>query len=601
MRLAGALSLCRKSSMDLRRIYFTMRCLLCVTLGSGFLIFISAFFDLTVSKKVASVDNIYSFSSVDLRRDIARDLRNALKELKRAKDYNQAPTCRTLLQIERILGRLDPRMVPLIETDPQKQMRQLGAVNGTESVEVCPEHYRGHDPNDPYYSKAFISDCPNKVPIKEVVSIIIDGTDYKESVLQTLLERISERHEGIKIYVALTQKNLNEVVKKNSFIATVRVTSSTPPAVRWMRLIRRVTTKYVLVGTNIASFSPDTDLERLVRVLRLVPQVSYVSGATRNETGHWTIECYQARLELYGMALREGYTNSAEECMYCDAVNAPFLTTTKMFTSFPLDERLPLDILFFDWFLRIRATDGLGMVCPDVLFFVNGDMKKSLRDRESWIKLALKLGVTDMYLPARNTHRFTCEEAGLSCNRPSKDLASPPCCVARLSRALREAIASFDRAAVSVHITGNTVVGGVKGGLQPWEADAYLATGSSLQEIKTVLAELRRYGFRVEPQPRETIPTYNLYAHSHKIILHVQPINMEGSLPDEERETPTRINIGNGWVPAPPNPGLYARGLQGRRSLQHRPSDGSWPRCHDPKHHACLDHLPLDGSWSRLR
>ncbi|XP_064112016.1 uncharacterized protein LOC135219296 [Macrobrachium nipponense] len=604
LRLTSTLSFLRKCSVDQWRVNFTIRCLACVTLGSGIVIFLSTFFDLIASKnqvKVTSFDHLNCFASVDLRRNIARDLRNALNDLKRAKDYNLPPMAHNLLQIEGILGRLDPRMLPVANSDPATQMRQLTAENSTEWVEVCPEKYKGQDPDDFYYTTAFTSDCPNKVPTKEFLSIIIDGTDYKKSTLETLLASISERYKDVKLYVALTQRSNTEIIRRYSAVTAVRVTSSTPPAVRWMRLIRQVSTKYVLVGYNMAAFSPDTDLERLVRVLRLVPHVTYVSGATRNETGHWTVECYQARLELYGMALREGYTSSAEDCMYCDAVNGPFLTTTKSLISTPLDERLPLDVVFFDWFLRVRADDGLGMVCPDVLFFVSGDMKKSLQDHGSWRKLAHKLGVTDVYLPARNIHHFTCEEAGLSCDDRTNDLASPPCCVARLSRALREAIAAFDRAAVSVHIAQNTVVGGVKGGLQPWEPDVYLTTGSTYLEIEKVLTELRRFGFLIHLTAKDGIRAYRLRAHNHNIILSVRPINMGGSLPDGDKETPTRIHIGNGWVPAPPNPGLYARGLQGHGSLRHRPTNGTWPRCRDPDHHACLDHLPLDGSWSRLR
>lgn len=408
------------------------------------------------------------------------------------------------------------------------------------------------------------------------------------------------RYDGVTILVAVSDNSAVRVAQGYLGVKAVRVTSSTPTSVRWARMFRLVTTNYVLVCYNMIAFSPYTDVERLIRAFRILPNAAYASGATRNESGHWAVECFQARLELYGLILREGYTSSALECMYCDAVGGPFLTTAQMLTAIPLDERLSGNAAFVDWFLRVRANGGLGLACPDVLFFISGGRKALWANRKSWAPLAAKWGVTDVFLPLRHYHHFTCQEARLTCDVP-EDLAVPPCCLSFLGRSLRDVIIVLEATGLMVHVAGTTVVGGVKGGLQPWQKDAHVAVMGSQGDLQRCLDILRRGGFSADLSEEEEEPTYILTSHEHTIFLHLLTLDLKGDLPTSQRSTHTSMFVAGAWLPAPPNPGLYARGLVGPGSLQHRPPGGAWPKCSDPAHHSCLDHLPLDGTWTKLR
>lgn len=411
---------------------------------------------------------------------------------------------------------------------------------------------------------------------------------------------LTRRYDGVKILVAVIGSSSVRVAEGYVGVKAVRVTASTPTSVRWSRMLRLVGTKYVLVCYTAVAFSPYTDVERLIRALRLLPHAAFVSGATRNETGHWAVECFQARLELYALMLREGYTASALECMYCDVVGGPFLTTLAQLAATPLDERLTGSAVFVDWFLRVRANGGLGAACPDVLFFTAGGRKALWANRRSWTPLAAKWGVTDILLPLRHYHHFTCQEAKLSCAVP-QDLAAPPCCLAFLGRSLRDVVTVLEATGLTVQVAESTVVGGVKGGLQPWQTDAHLAVMGSQGELRLCLDILRRGGFSADLSEEEEDPTYVLASQDLTLFLHPLTLDLQGDLPTSQRATPTRMHVAGAWLPAPPNPGLYARGLAGPGSLQHRPPGEAWPKCSDPAHHSCLDHLPLDGTWTKLR
>ncbi|XP_071539136.1 uncharacterized protein [Panulirus ornatus] len=542
--------------------------------------------------------------AIDLKRDVARGLRNILDDLRRAKDHKMAPEARTLLALQRALGQLDPRLLPMDPLDLPTQQQLLEADNQTAMpghptlLEVCTEMYMGAEYDLPYHTKAFLAECQNKVPLRELVTITIDATHDSTTDLDDLLEAIVLRYESVPVTVAVASQSIGYMTKRYSNVKIVWVTTSTPAAVRWTRLLKGVTTKYVLVGRRLATFSPFSDIERLVRALRQVPFASYVTGAVRNETGQWRMECYQTRLELYGLTLREGYTNSALECMYCDAVGGPFLTTTKLITSTPLDESLPDDVVFNDWFLRVQVNDGLGLACPDVLFFVSDNQHQPWESRKPWEALASKWGVTDVHLPGHVNHHFTCADVDLRCGQIGEHFAVPPCCLAQLGRALRDVVRILESKGVKVHVTGHTVVSAVKGGLQPWEVDAHIAARNSVF-LQHALTVLRKRGFVVHNTGYKG--TYLVHVFTYTIVLHVVPIDLEAQLPLLQRDTPTSLYIGNAWLLSPPNPGLYARGLHGYGSLQHSQRGRSWPLCPNPNHHACLDHLPLDGSLVRLR
>lgn len=396
----------------------------------------------------------------------------------------------------------------------------------------------------------------------------------------------------------MSSNGVRDVAKKYKNVEIVLVTISTPIAVRWTRILKLVTTKYILLGRYVSGFSHFSDIERLIRVLLMVPDAAYVAGSTREESGRWRAGCYQSRLELYGLTLNEGYLSSDLECMYCDAVDGPFLTTTALLKSTPLYPFLLGDVAFHDWFLRLRNQGMLGFVCPDVLFFVTDQKVNPWNNRKLWNPLAVKWGVTHIHLPQRIQHHYTCQEARLDCGSTESHLAIPPCCLARLGRELSKVVTIIKESNLTIHIMDHTVDSGIKGGLQPVKAEAHVATTDNNAHLEIIMTVLKSQEFQIEKH--ETKPLLIAHTNNMTIFLHLHPVNLTAGIPFPHKNNSTLLAVGGSWLPAPPNPGLYVRGRLGPGCLRHITPGDWWPVCTDPGHHACLDRLPQDGTLTKF-
>lgn len=73
-----------------------------------------------------------------------------------------------------------------------KEMLLTG--NSSESeVEACPELYKGLEYDPPYYSHAFEAECDNKIPLKKLVTFLVDASQHTHADLESLLEAILSR------------------------------------------------------------------------------------------------------------------------------------------------------------------------------------------------------------------------------------------------------------------------------------------------------------------------------------------------------------------------------------------------------------------------
>ncbi|XP_069945262.1 uncharacterized protein [Cherax quadricarinatus] len=481
-----------------------------------------------------------------LSRDVVRDLQNILKDLHKARENKMPPEKETIMALKRTLEHL--------------------------STEA-----------------SFTS--AQQVSLQEVFTVATDVTRVNDTQLEILLKDIASRYDGLQVVVCVGSDAALRVSKQHKNVRGFRVTSSTPVAVRWSRLLAMVNTTYVLVGRGLIALSSFSDLERLFMTFLQVPNAAFVGGASRNQNGQWRVGCYQTRMLMYVLTLQHGYTSFDYGCMFCDSVAGPFITTTNLVSSIPIDVHLPGEVVFSDWFLRIRAAGGLGLVCPDVLFFVS-DEYHPWKSRTAWEAIASKWNVTDVHLPDDFNHHYSCMEARLNCSKVDKSLALPSCCLALLGGALHEVVSAVQEQYIDVHIMNKTAVAGVVGGQQSWEMDAHLAVQNATLQVQLAMLSLNRRGYHVDIA--EDGATYYIHLHSTVIFLHLLNVDMKAGLPLQQAVTPTTILVGNAWLPAPPNPGLYVRHLRGSGFLQHPLAERPLPQCHNPSHHACLHHFPFD-------
>ena len=101
-------------------------------------------------------------------------------------------------------------------------------------------------------------------------------------------------------------------------------------------------------------------------------KVAAVAGATINTTNHWKSPCQQAEILNFELVTRDGYSKSQCSCMICNVIpNAPFMARTEhlgdLVDASDVVSHNP-QVLFTDWFLRVKERGFTVRMCPDILY-----------------------------------------------------------------------------------------------------------------------------------------------------------------------------------------------------------------------------------------
>ena len=354
-----------------------------------------------------------------------------------------------------------------------------------------------------------------------------------------------------------------------------------------------------------------------------IPNVVAAGGAYRNLSGHWKAGCLQTKLKNYVLEYQEGYYHSKNECMFCDYLQGPFVTKTKLLK---LDETLPDEVVFEDWFLRVVEGGNLAMACPDAMYFAIDYNSYSKRtDKDVWTPLAKKWELNRVLLPQGVKHSFSCQDIGFNCDNYAQNALLPVCCQEMFADALSFFKTFADAHNVRFELDSGSVLGGVKfNGIIPWDMDGDVFVLSTEIEIfnKSETIELfRENGYNLteyeSPMLDGKVYMYDGFVRLtfNKFFIEVFGTNVMSNtlfLPRELQnryQTFTKANIRGNWINTKFSPGLYARNRYGREVLKHSQSwrkvglahscsqydPGSFEPCENPMHHACLSSFPGDG------
>ena len=104
-------------------------------------------------------------------------------------------------------------------------------------------------------------------------------------------------------------------------------------------------------------------------------KVAAVAGANINTTNHWKSPCQQAEIFNFELVTKDGYSESQCSCMTCDVIpNAPFVARTvlvgEILDAYNVVSHNP-QVLFTDWFLRVKEKGFTVRMCPDILYITN--------------------------------------------------------------------------------------------------------------------------------------------------------------------------------------------------------------------------------------
>jgi len=488
------------------------------------------------------------------------------------------------------------------------------------SKSVCPEYFLGERKGYPLYQIGWsVKNCTYSKSLHSLISIVTVFRDQPLYQLYELITSIKHYNSQLSVFISIPKRLAAYV--ENSFAKTRQnlyfkiYNELDYPGAIWNDLISKVKTPYLLMARDLVWFDSDVRLERLIGQIERLNVVT-AGGATRDGEGHWSLGCHQRALRNYTLVYEAGYDVSAEECIFCDHIDGPFVMETGIARRISLHDKIKGQGLFEEFFIRLRK--GEHIVCPDCMFHVNASNRSS--QPGDWKNLGDVLNVqriihsgTEIDLPCPSyTGQFDCND-----NTTSRSI----CCMKDLSDLVVNAMSVCANSDVICELESGTLLSAVKlHSTLPWEVDAdifFLSNNySALHSTKQTFEDL---GFEMRiARPESSLKCCigkpeRLYDGYFELWSRIKNYRLEFSgmpyLSSEPNfmngKSPTLLLYNGKWVRGPRNPGLVARNCYGSEIFQHSQHWAHtgeleylkrFKKCDYKNYHACLDQYNVDGN-----
>jgi hypothetical protein len=487
-----------------------------------------------------------------------------------------------------------------------------------EARSVCPEQYFGTSYGAPFYYRGFeIKPCNHSTPISELVTIVklfkFEANDTKKNKyiteINTFLSSVHRLNSNIRVVVAINLSLKDESLAKYPGTTLVHLKHDSDGEIM-NDLVREVKTPYVQIARNTEVLTEDIRFERLIREIEQL-NVTVVGGAFRNQNGHWKKGCFQAVYRNFTLRYLEGYDESFHECLFCDYIEGPFITSKGYINEnqfFKLNES---NGLFEEWFLRISLKNHETIVCPDSMFNVKSDNNSN----QNWNKFMEKWDLYKCITPLGYTivkHCFEYNEEFIATK------AVPPCNLQYNANAVKILMKMCEIKGIFCELQEGTALGAVKlGKTLPWERDIDLtfltANYTAILKLKNILRK-ERFGMSAFDErwccvDNETAGGRIVMRYfGWYIELYGQHI-IDSKILTDNGIKPTKVLLDGQWVNVPRNPGLFVRNRYGREIYKHAEhwiatgerngwinyKTNGFRKCFNSGDHDCLDRYNADG------
>lgn len=467
---------------------------------------------------------------------------------------------------------------------------------------VCEEVYLGRDVDDTYLKNYAKQKCDHAPPFKEVLTVVLSTKGWAASRVMTVVQNIKQYYDvNVVVLRYDSGGDLAELQDAGVSVTTLGADTSASSAIN--KAVAEVKTPFVLLADSLTHFAGKlSSLERLVRVLDHEAEVGAAAGSYRTLDGTWRHGCLQRRMENYQLAYVSGYENSRHECMFCDDVVGPFVARTALLQKVPLNDEIESPAAIRDWFINVRLSGSLAIVCPDVMFFVD---EAPAMTRQEWLQVASTWAVQQVWPHNGERLEFSCPELNMKCINLMKMVSSflvPPCCREELRRQVGMVQECAEELGLYLELQAGSLLGAVKAdGILPWDFD--LDVMSDCKDQKTWMKEGRECMKRKGCSSVLVTGNYWIITCNLSFVDITCRPNRLKALPPELRGVPTRVNYSGRVINVPPNPAMVARNYYGPEYLRHEvhwrytgQDKGVWNRCAAPGFHACLENFPTDGN-----
>lgn len=488
------------------------------------------------------------------------------------------------------------------------------------SRSVCPEVYMGTAYGAPFFYKGFETETCNKsVHVWKLVTIISyikdkdNNRQFYEKNLDKFLLSTYKLNVYFEIMLGLDLSRISFNIKSRYQNLTIIDSKDRPLGNVINDLVNKVNTPYVLIAKNVEFLSSDARLERLVREIEQL-HVPVAGGAFRTEDGHWKKGCFQSVFRNFTLRYLEGYDVSLHECIFCDFIQGPFVTTKEYLTKNKFTSLNENEGMFEDWFLRNSQTNKEFIICPDSMFHVHLEDEKE----HNWDKFMSEWNIFRSVTPLGYPIVRKCSSFKYDL-KPSKVV--PLCSLQYVADAIKTIMNLCEKAGIVCELQEGTALGAVKlGKILPWERDADLTflTANYTAFLKLKKTFKQKY-FAFSDFDKRWCCVDNITAGGQfklrykgwNIELYGQH-EMDSQLLIKNGMKPTQVLLDGQWVNVPRNPGLFVRNRYGREIYQHAEhwmttgDKSGWinyktnvfKSCIIRGDHDCLDRYNADGDLS---
>ncbi|KAG7170008.1 Fukutin-related protein-like 2 [Homarus americanus] len=547
---------------------------------------------------------------VAYRRRLAGTLANIHRQIARLAGISAVVDAKWALTLGALIEELDPRIEASTNASSWDYSARLPDMGPAPPLpgrtrHVCPEVYFGRRYDKPFHQHGMEPEnCTYVPPFNSVLTAVLPAMSWPPHTTNFVITQI-RRWYDIPILALVPENSLVDTNVNNVRFLSSRKKSS--DATLLNAVVKKVTTPYVFMGTSLAHFSNQSSLERLVRVLDELEHVKVAGGAARDLQGHWIHGCLQQRMADYQATYTMGYYYSKYECMYCDDVLTPFITTVKLVNKVAFTSSLSGPAVYRDWLAKVREAGHLTMVCPDVMFFLTNHVNMTSED---WLPMARHWALQKVSYNGKS-FTFTCKQINISCNNTlsvTKSFLLPPCCVDIAHRELDIMMDLAEENGLQYELQAGSVLGAVKfGSYLPWDTDhdIYIECDDFKTWYKKFSTVAKTMNCLLKIRYKKTF--LKIVCLSFTLDMLCRNVLSKQFLPAEYLSTPTSIWYSGRWVKVSANPGLFSRNSMGLEVLKHQQHPahlrgnnytrpGTWLSCRSPQHHSCLDHFPADGN-----
>ena len=500
-----------------------------------------------------------------------------------------------------------------IDATPLKQRTAVQARS------ICPEEYKGTTYGYPFFYKGFeVTDCDFAKPLTDLLTITAyikeDVSDNVENAVTNLVSSIKNLNSKYRIAIAadIALATVDRLTKRfpNTIIKDAVAIKGLSAGQIWNSLVQTATTEYVLIARDVEVITNDTRFDRLIREIESM-DLSAGGGAFRTPNGHWSNGCYQIAYKNYSLSYHHGYDESMHECLFCDYIEGPFITTKNRLETTQFNKLDETHGLFEDWFMRMHDKQQSVVVCPDSMFHTF----YKTTDKENWDSFMKAWGLYRMHTPLGTEIVSSCHTG----TPMSRSKALHPCASDSLAKAVKFLMTTCEETNIICELEEGTALGAVKfNKILPWERDADItfltANYSAFQKLAATFSKVN-YRLANVKEPRCCVDNrkaggvFNLYLSGWHIEIYGQHI-MDSELLRVEGFKPTKILLDGQWVSVPRNPGLFMRNRYGHEIYRHAlhwlslGEKTGWVNyqttkfleCEQPGHHACIDRYNTDGN-----